>query len=132
VHRAIIRRYAKVGYRELAREWRVKADWEMKELKAVQDCSGTERYCVGQRVGQRWGRDFRRDMLSSCSRLVIVELTRSRQGQVILDIHTGFTWFVWVQKTDQETSALPRGNVTPIQIPGPPITYPNGMGLIRS
>lgn len=42
-------------------------------------------------------------MLSSCSRLVIAESARSRQGQAILNIHDGFTWFVWVQKTDQET-----------------------------
>jgi hypothetical protein len=46
----------------------------------------------------RWCRVCRRDMLSSCSRDHYVwwqaGSTRSRQGQVILDIHDVFTWFV--------------------------------------
>ena len=37
-------------------------------------------------------------------RLVTAESTRGRQGQVILDIHDVFTWFVRLQKTDQETT----------------------------
>ncbi|KAH6717080.1 hypothetical protein BKA61DRAFT_317411 [Leptodontidium sp. MPI-SDFR-AT-0119] len=35
-------------------------------------------------------------------RLMTAESTRSRQGQVIVDIHDIFTWFVGLQKTDLE------------------------------
>jgi hypothetical protein len=64
VHRADVRIHTRVGFRELAREWRVETDWEMK------------------------------DMLSSLfarSLCLVAESTRSRLGQVIHDIHGGFT-----------------------------------------
>jgi hypothetical protein len=44
--------------------------------------------------------------ITRLSRLVTVESTRSRQGQVILDLHDVFTWFVRLQKTDLCRSEL--------------------------
>jgi hypothetical protein len=39
VHRADVRTHIRVGRRELAREWRVETDWEMKEPKQPIRCA---------------------------------------------------------------------------------------------
>ena len=74
VHRADVRTHTRVGRRELARDWRVETDWEMKEPKQP---------------------SLLRD------RMVLRRAT-SRPGQVVLDIYDVFTWFVRLQKTDHE------------------------------
>lgn len=40
VHRADVRTHTRVGRRELAKEWRVETDWEMKEPKQPKPASG--------------------------------------------------------------------------------------------
>ncbi len=40
VHRADVRTHTRVGRRELAREWRVQTDWEMKEPKQPKPATG--------------------------------------------------------------------------------------------
>jgi hypothetical protein len=47
VNCADVQTHTRVGCRELAREWRVETDWEMKEPEQHKQW-----YCVGQRVGR--------------------------------------------------------------------------------
>jgi hypothetical protein len=79
VHRADARTHTRVGRRELAREWRVETDWEMKEPKEPKPALGQN------------GLDFQRRyavvLFARSLCLVTAESTCSRQGEVILDIH---------------------------------------------
>lgn len=50
VHRADVRTHTRVGRRELAREWKVETDWEMKELKQPKPAPGQN----GIALGNEW------------------------------------------------------------------------------
>lgn len=50
MHRADVRTHTQVGQRELAREWKVETDWEMKEPKQPKPAPGQ----IGIASGNEW------------------------------------------------------------------------------